>query len=736
MPSLLDTFPGIQINATELQQAEVLAEQVLQAKFPDLDLRIGTGIRDLVIRPSATLLAMINKLATYYFAQNTISKVDNTTSTELVDSLMSNWFLYRNLGSKATINVRLFFARNKNVSLTTNTYFSTDGTLKFFPVTSLTIPASSLTLDSYQNEWYYDVELMAESEGTTYNLSSGSLLYFSNFDPYFLHAEINYLSSEAGNVETNLQFLSRGKNAISTRNLINNPSIISNIQANYPSIANVLPIGYGDPEMIRDQISGIVPGVAQPILTHVGGCVDVYCRTNLTTNIIQLTTDALGIVNIPGATIDVTRSSVSGGVLPDSLPLNVTATAVPTTGLTSAGVVATFESTSPHTFSNGDSITISGATPSGYNGTYTITVTDPTHFTYGLAGSLSSPATGTISASKPVPYTVQRNHETAQTIVPVTATASSVTSVGTAATFNTAAPHGFVTGDVISINGATPAGYNGTYSIIVSTANQFTYTLATTLASPATGTIIASKGIVSSGTTVTVWAPYHGFSVDRYVTVDGANQSAYNGSYLISSVSRDSFTYTANSTPSTSPATTGSSLTIKQLSYNYDISYTDKNTTADSTLQVNFTSAYPSMTVSFNCLQFADIDNLQGYVEDPDNRVLSASINARGFNLYYMSFNIVSYNGPSPDVNACTTVINSYLNSLQPGEIFIMADLISSLFAGGITNIQTPLGVTWKKYTRDLILPALTGTITDVFDPYDRTSMFYLEQVTTNNSSA
>lgn len=733
MPSLLDTFPGIQVNATEIQQAEILATQVLSAKFENLDLRPGTGIYDLVIRPNATLLAMLNKLATFYFSQNTIAKVDNTTSTELVDSLMSNWFLYRNLGSKATINVRLFFARNKNISLTTNTYFSTDGTLKFFPISSLTIPASSLTLDTFQNEWYYDLELIAESEGTTYNLSSGSLLYFSNFDPYFLHAEINYLSSEAGNVETNLTFLARAKNAISTRNLINNPSIVSNVQANYPAIANVLPIGFGDAEMIRDQISGIVPGIAQPILTHVGGCVDVYCRTNLTTHILQLTTDSLGIVNIPGATIDVSRSSVSGGVLPDALPMNVVATA---TSLSSVGMVATFQSVAPHTYTNGDSVTISGATPSGYNGTFTITVTDPTHFTFGLAGSLSSPATGTITASKPVPFTVKRNHETAENIIPINISASSLTSSGTTASFNTAAPHGLISGDVVTINGATPAGYNGTYTITVSTANQFTYTLAGTLTSPATGSPVVSKGIVSSGTTVTVWAPYHGFSVGRYVTVSGATQSAYNGSYLITSAARDSFTYTANSVPSASPATTGSSLVIKQLAYNYDISYTDLNTITDSTLQVDFTNSYPNQTVSFNCLQFVDIDNLQGYLENGDNRVLAASINARGFNFYYLSVNIVSYNGPSPDVVACTTIVNSYINSLQPGDIFIMADLISALYAGGITNIQTPLGITWKKYTRDLILPALTGTITDVYDPYDRTSVFHLEQVTTNNSSA
>lgn len=65
--------------------------------------------------------------------------------------------------------------------------------------------------------------------------------------------------------------------------------------------------------------------------------------------------------------------------------------------LTSVGTTATATSSTPHGFSNGESITIVGASPSAYNGTYTITVGSTTTFTYTFAGG-SSPATGTIRA--------------------------------------------------------------------------------------------------------------------------------------------------------------------------------------------------------------------------------------------------------------------------------------------------------------------------------------------------
>src|SRR3972149_365179 len=66
--------------------------------------------------------------------------------------------------------------------------------------------------------------------------------------------------------------------------------------------------------------------------------------------------------------------------------------------LTSASTTATAEVAAGHGLSVGDSVTIAGATPSAYNGTYTVaTVADSTHFTYTFAGG-TSPATGTITA--------------------------------------------------------------------------------------------------------------------------------------------------------------------------------------------------------------------------------------------------------------------------------------------------------------------------------------------------
>ncbi len=657
MASLTDYFAGLSVTSTEIQQSELLAEQVLQAKYPSIDLREGTAVRDLVIRPFATLLAMVNKGLNLYFEQNTLDKVDDETSTAMVDSIMSNWFIYRNLGTKAVVNARLYFARSKNITLTADTYFSTDNTLKFVVGATTYIPSTSLTLDTFNNEYFYDIDLTAESAGTEYNLSSGSLLYFSNFDPYFLRAEITFLQTEAGDPETNTQFIERAETAISTRNLINNPSIISNLQANYNSLKDILPVGYGDPEMIRDRVTVNVASSPDPVLLHIGGKVDVYCRAGLEYELVQLTSDATGKVMIPGPAIDIERSTTTGGDEDDTIPVYLQ---FAVTTLTSSGLVATVVTASPHGYSSNDLITIEGATPAGYNLTeVAITYINTTTFSYPIPSTLASPATGTITVKKATPYTIFRSSNVA---------------------------FGVGAGDMTRV-----------------------------------------------GTAVTVVAENHPFVVNRYVTISGANESAYNGDFLVTSVQKDEFTYTALSTPSASPAT--GTITALQVASDTDKGFSDKNTSTDSIIYADFGVGQADRTASFNVLKHRLIDDVQGYLDDADNKVVCGDYMARGFNLYFLEVEIVGYNGPSPDATVCQTLTNNYLTSLAPGDSFVMGDYVSTLHAGGIINVRTPIVVNYKKYTRDMILPPITGVITDYLDPNDRTSIFYLDTLTTDNAS-
>lgn len=73
-------------------------------------------------------------------------------------------------------------------------------------------------------------------------------------------------------------------------------------------------------------------------------------------------------------------------------------TALAVTSITSSSTTATVTTTSAHCLDDGAYVTIAGANQSEYNGSYQITVTSSTTFTYTFAGSVTTPATGTITA--------------------------------------------------------------------------------------------------------------------------------------------------------------------------------------------------------------------------------------------------------------------------------------------------------------------------------------------------
>jgi len=86
-------------------------------------------------------------------------------------------------------------------------------------------------------------------------------------------------------------------------------------------------------------------------------------------------------------------------------------------------------------------------------------------------------------------------------VIASTATAltiSSITRVGTLATLTTAAPHGLVTGNSVTISGTTPAGFSGTYRITVTSPTTFTYVMA---ADPGGNATVVGTYIVLFGTT-------------------------------------------------------------------------------------------------------------------------------------------------------------------------------------------------------------------------------------------
>lgn len=78
------------------------------------------------------------------------------------------------------------------------------------------------------------------------------------------------------------------------------------------------------------------------------------------------------------------------------------------------------------------------------------------------------------------------------------------------------------------------------------------YLLPTPSAAPTAESVTS---ITSSSTTCTVTQTDHGWTTNDYVTIAGAEQTAYNGKFQITYLTDDTYQYTADSEPSATPAT-------------------------------------------------------------------------------------------------------------------------------------------------------------------------------------
>ncbi len=173
---------------------------------------------------------------------------------------------------------------------------------------------------------------------------------------------------------------------------------------------------------------------------------------------------------------------------------------LPFTSLASVGTTVTAVTPVPHGLTNGDTVTVNGAIQPAYNGTFLVTVVDPTTFTYTASGTPPTP-----SATN-YPFWFRTRFASAFNGRPV----DSLTAAGTTGRMVTRTAHGLATNDIVTISGAGQAAYNGSFAVTVVNATTFTYTTnGAPATSPATGATVYRPGDLDFTT------PNEIFVVDR-----------------------------------------------------------------------------------------------------------------------------------------------------------------------------------------------------------------------------
>lgn len=323
-------------------------------------------------------------------------------------------------------------------------------------------------------------------------------------------------------------------------------------------------LGYGGRGGIGDNNDSTVNSLpARQVLTCIGSCLSTS-GTTLTTAANRATT----WFEVGNSAIDSTALGLTNTISVSSITNPALSVTKLTTGPSISlihvangnGKPATVTTSAAHGFSNGDTVTVSGSNIASYNGTWTISNASGTSFQFGSFTGTADANTGTAAkSSSTVAFVTATAHglTTGQKVVIAGATPAGFNNAGAATTITvldantfkytvtsavtgpatgtvtytgqtaraTAASHGFVNGASVTVAGATPSIYNGTFTIRNVTANTFDYSYsgADPTQADATGTLTATNTTASIRDSLVRWTRGLDTANENNFQVAGAN---------------------------------------------------------------------------------------------------------------------------------------------------------------------------------------------------------------------
>lgn len=315
----------ITLSQADISAAETFLEDFLSNSITEGDFTKGSSLRDLTIGALALIFSLLQKENETTRAGQSLLLLealeDDVDTTEMVDQILSNWFLTRRTGLFNTGPLVLHFSEAVDVVISSGVRFFKTSTQIYVLNAGggdLTAAASSLVPTFDADGVLVDYTLTIPVKATTIDdtvITPGRWLSADTFNIAFTYAE-NEEDFNSGTLsETNAEFIGRSRDAISTRNLINGRSIRATLVELFNSLKQVLALGMGDPEMRRD----LIDRVGQASAMHVGGHNDIYVDLPVIT--VEETLTVGGEFDRPDGLISVFKDSgvpdfVAAGVEP------------------------------------------------------------------------------------------------------------------------------------------------------------------------------------------------------------------------------------------------------------------------------------------------------------------------------------------------------------------------------------------------------------------------------------
>ena len=265
------------ISQSDFDAAEAVVIEHVRNAYPDLDVRRGTVLRDLLIRPAAQLQALADLRTRQQLGGVTLAdlEADPDFDPERVNTLLSNFNMAYDYGTKATGTVKLYFTGSSPVVLPVGFSLSTDSGLVFrLPASvSVAVSGSDHTLtDAGDGRFFARVIFEAESAGSGFNIPQGTVLNPASSDVPSVESGVAYTSFGGGSdPESVAKAVSRIRPSLSARNLASRDSALAMLRDRFSAVTDISVQGFGSSTQLRARAN--VTGFSVP------GFVDAYVRT-------------------------------------------------------------------------------------------------------------------------------------------------------------------------------------------------------------------------------------------------------------------------------------------------------------------------------------------------------------------------------------------------------------------------------------------------------------------------
>lgn len=248
----------------------------LQEYDSNFELRNGTGFESLFFKPLQFIVQPLRDEANDVFTSQSLLRIlltedPNAYSETDVDDIVSNFFVFRRSGSQSSGMARAYYNEPVDREFPTGGAVFTGSNGKVYSNSQpFSISVREMELQLEDGLYYVDIPVQSADSGANTELPADELVSLAG-DVDVVRVTNPVMITGGLDRETNTEYIERAQQSIGVRDLVAGKGFRAILFENFNNnLLESQPIGFGDPEMMRDVLFN----------AHIGGKVDGWVKTS------------------------------------------------------------------------------------------------------------------------------------------------------------------------------------------------------------------------------------------------------------------------------------------------------------------------------------------------------------------------------------------------------------------------------------------------------------------------